>query len=171
MSSSIKPLPRSLEGLSDINGAVVTPDDAPYEQFRTVFYGGIDKRPSAIVRVADVSDIQRVIRVARDRGLELAVRSGGHSVVGYSTTDGGLVIDLREMSKIEIDADARTAWVETGATALQVTKALASHGLAIGFGCGIGRRRRHRTRRRHRIPRSQVWNDDRFDSRRRGRDG
>jgi hypothetical protein len=125
---------RSLENLAKANGRVVTPEDPTYDQTRTVFYGGIDKRPAAIVRVADVADVRRVISIARDEGYELAVRSGGHSVVGHSTTDGGLVIDLRAMSKIDIDTDARTAWVETGATALQVTEALAEHGLVIGFG-------------------------------------
>ena len=124
----------SFDDLAEVKGRVITAEDPTYDQARTVFYGGIDKRPSAIVRVADVADIRRVIAKARDEGYELAVRSGGHSIVGHSTTDGGLVIDLRAMSKIEIDPDARTVWVETGATAIQVTEALAEHGLVIGFG-------------------------------------
>ena len=127
-------LPPSLSSLASIAGRVVTPDDPAYDKTRSVFYGGIDKRPSAIVRVTNVDDVRRVIAAARTEGYELAVRSGGHSIVGHSTTDGGLVIDLREMSKIDIDPDAHTAWVETGATALQVTQALSPHGLAIGFG-------------------------------------
>lgn len=134
MPSSNTPLPRSLQSLAGIKGRVVTPDDSTYDHARAVFYGGIDKRPSAIVRVANVEDVQRVINTARDEGFELAVRSGGHSVVGHSTTEGGLVIDLRDMSAIEIDLPARTAWVGTGATAARVTEALAEHGLAIGFG-------------------------------------
>jgi FAD/FMN-containing dehydrogenase len=133
MTSSTQPRP-SLSNLTEISGRVITPDDPGYDQARTVFYGGIDKRPSAIVRVSSGEDIRRVIALARQEGCELAVRSGGHSVVGHSTTDGGLVIDLRGMSKIDVDPGARTAWVETGATALQVTQALAEHGLAIGFG-------------------------------------
>jgi FAD/FMN-containing dehydrogenase len=120
--------------LAGIEGRVVTPEDPTYDRVRTVFYGDIDKRPSAIVRVSGVGDVRRVIATARNDGYELAVRSGGHSIAGHSTTDRGLVVDLREMSKIEIDANDRTAWVETGATALQVTQALASHGLVIGFG-------------------------------------
>lgn len=134
MPSSTPTARRSLDNLAKVNGRIIAPGDPTYDQARTVFYGGIDKRPAAIVRVADVADVRRVISIARDEGYELAVRSGGHSVVGHSTTDGGLVIDLRAMSKIDIDADARTAWVEAGATALQVTEALAEHGLAIGFG-------------------------------------
>ena len=131
---STNTLPPSLTSLAGIAGRIVTPDDPVYDETRAVFYGGIDKRPSAIVRVANVEDIRRVIETARNEGYELAVRSGGHSISGYSTTDGGLVIDLREMSKVEVDRNARTAWVGTGATASQVTEALAHHGRVIGFG-------------------------------------
>ena len=124
----------SLSPLADMTGRVVTPDDPAYDDTRAVFYGGIDKRPSAIVPVANVDDVRRGIATARARDHELAVRSGGHSICGHSTTDGGLVIDLRDLSKIDIDADRRTAWIEAGATALQVTEALAPYELAIGFG-------------------------------------
>lgn len=127
-------LPPPLTSLADIAGHVVTPDDAAYDRTRAVFYGGIDKHPSAIIRVTNVEDVRRVIATARNEGFELAVRSGGHSIVGHSTTDGGLVIDLREMAKIEVDPAGRTAWIETGATAHQVTEALSKHGLVIGFG-------------------------------------
>jgi hypothetical protein len=134
MSSTVSPIRSSLRKLAGVTGRVVTPDDPDYDATRAVFYGGIDKRPAAIVRVANVDDVRRVIAAARDDGYELAIRSGGHSVVGHSTTEAGLVIDLRDMSRIEVDAEARTAWVGTGATALRVTEALAKHGVAIGFG-------------------------------------
>lgn len=134
MNSPNTTMPQSPRSLANVAGRIVTPGDPAYDQTRAVFYGDIDKRPSAIVRVTGVDDVRRVIAAARKDGLELAVRSGGHSVVGHSTTDGGLVIDLREMCGIEIDATQRTAWVETGATALQVTEALSHHGLVIGFG-------------------------------------
>jgi hypothetical protein len=71
-----------------LNGRVITPDDAGYDEARSVFYGGIDRRPALIVRVADATDVSRVVGLARDGGLELAVRSGGHSGAGHSTTDG-----------------------------------------------------------------------------------
>ena len=131
MTSAAFQSPDTLDG---VTGRVIVPDDPAYDQTRTVFYGGIDKRPAAIVRVANVSDVQRVIEVARACGYELAVRSGGHSIVGHSTTDGGIVIDLRSMSKIEIDEAERTAWVETGANALEFTEATTRHGLVVGFG-------------------------------------
>ncbi len=127
-------LPSPLTPLSQVAGRVVTPDDPDYDKTRAVFYGDIDKRPSAIVRVTSVDDVRRVIATARSEGLELAVRSGGHSISGYGTTDGGLVIDLRDMAKVDVDVAARTAWIETGATAYQVTEALAKHAFVIGFG-------------------------------------
>jgi FAD/FMN-containing dehydrogenase len=134
MTSSTRADRHALGSLAEIKGQIITPDDPAYDRARTVFYGGIDKRPSAIVRVADVDDVRRVIAAARNDGYELAIRSGGHSIAGYSTTEGGLVLDLHDMSSIEIDPQDRTAWVETGATALQVTEALAKHGLVVGFG-------------------------------------
>jgi FAD/FMN-containing dehydrogenase len=89
-----------------------------------------------------VDDVRRVIAVARDEGRELAIRSGGHSIAGHSTTNGGIVLDLRSMARIDIDATNRTAWAETGATALQVTEAAVEAGLVVGFGdsgsVGIG---------------------------------
>jgi FAD/FMN-containing dehydrogenase len=127
-------LPTSLKALETVSGHVITPGDENYDQARAVFYGDINKHPSAVIRVANASDVRIVIDTSKAGGLELAVRSGGHSVAGHSTTDGGLVIDLRDMAKIDIDVEGRTAWVETGATARQVTEALARHGLAIGFG-------------------------------------
>jgi len=134
MSSRSSAIRTSLNRLTGIAGRVITPDEVDYESSRAVFYGGIDKRPAAIVRVANANDVSRVISAARDDGYELAIRSGGHSVVGHSTTEAGLVIDLRDMARIDVDAEARTAWVETGATARQVTEALSKYGVAIGFG-------------------------------------
>lgn len=120
--------------LAELTGRVIGPDDPGYDHARAVFYGGIDKRPSAIIRVEDVADVQQAITAARDGGYELAVRSGGHSIAGHSSTDGGIVIDVRSLDAIEIDPVTRTAWVGTGATAFQVTEAAAKHGLVVGFG-------------------------------------
>src|SRR5262252_3674639 len=80
-----------------LKGRVLTPDDAGYDAARTVFYGGIDHRPAVIVRVADATDVSRVISLARQTGLELAIRSGGHSVAGHGVSDGGIVLDLSDM--------------------------------------------------------------------------
>src|SRR5687768_12379041 len=125
-----------------VSGRVITPDDAEYDEARSVFYGGIDKRPAVIVRVANAEDVSRVVTLARDTGMELAIRSGGHSFAGHSVSDGGIVLDLLGMKGIEIDAEGRTVWAETGLTAGELSNATATHGLAVGFGdtgsVGIG---------------------------------
>jgi FAD/FMN-containing dehydrogenase len=132
-----------IETLRDrIAGRVIEPADPEYEAAHVVMYGGMDKRPAAIVRVANADDVRAVIELARQTGTELAVRSGGHSGAGHSTTEGGIVLDLKDMKVLEIDPIARTAWAETGLTAVELTAAAAEHGLAIGFGdtgsVGIG---------------------------------
>lgn len=127
---------------ASISGRVIAPEDAEYDEARATFYGGIDKRPAAIVRVANATDVARVITLAWETGLELAVRSGGHSFAGHSVSDGGIVLDLSEMKALEIDAEQRTAWAETGLTAGEFTTATSAYGLATGFGdtgsVGIG---------------------------------
>jgi FAD/FMN-containing dehydrogenase len=126
----------------DVDGRVIAPGDPDYDDARAVFYGGFDRRPAAIVRVASDADVARVIAEARETGLELAIRSGGHSLVGHSVTEGGIVLDLSEMQALEIDAESRTAWAESGVTAGMYSEAAAEHGLATGFGdapsVGIG---------------------------------
>jgi FAD/FMN-containing dehydrogenase len=125
-----------------LNGRVISPEDAAYDTVRAVFYGARSRRPALIVRVADATDVSHIVSLARERGLELAVRSGGHSLAGHSTTDGGIMIDLSDMKGLEIDVAGRTAWAETGLTAGEYTAAAGAHGLATGFGdtgsVGIG---------------------------------
>lgn len=126
----------------EFNGPVIAPGDPGYDQARTVFYGGVDRRPAVIVKVANAGEVARVIHLARQTGLELAVRSGGHSSVGHSVTEGGIVLDLSNMKDFQIDVESRTVWAESGFTAGEFTTAAAAHGLAIGFGdtgsVGIG---------------------------------
>jgi FAD/FMN-containing dehydrogenase len=126
-----------------LTGRVITPDDAAYDQARAVFYGGFgERRPAVIVRAADAADVARVVSLARATGLELAVRSGGHSIAGHGTSDGGIVLDLGAMRALDIDVEGRTAWAETGLTAGAYTTAAGAYGLATGFGdtasVGIG---------------------------------
>jgi FAD/FMN-containing dehydrogenase len=126
----------------ELNNRVVAPGDPEYDHARTLFYGGFDRHPAVIVMAADAADVARVIELARETGLQLAVRSGGHSVPGHSTTEGGIVLDLRDMNSLELDLDSRTAWAETGLTTGRYTDAAAEHGLATPFGdtgsVGIG---------------------------------
>jgi FAD/FMN-containing dehydrogenase len=127
---------------SRLQGRVIAPGDAGYDEARTPFYGGIDRHPAAIVRVANEADVARVVSLARESGLELAVRSGGHSNAGHSVSEGGIVLDLGDMKDLQIDVEGRTAWAETGLTAGEYTAAAGGHGLATGFGdtgsVGIG---------------------------------
>jgi FAD/FMN-containing dehydrogenase len=124
------------------DGRVIAPDDPGYDQARALFYGGWDRRPGAIVRPSNAAEVAQVVTMARDLGLELAVRGGGHSNAGHSTTDGGLVLDLSGMTALDIDLEERTASAQTGLTAGAYTAAAAAHGLATGFGdtgsVGIG---------------------------------
>ncbi|HZW03967.1 MAG TPA: FAD-dependent oxidoreductase, partial [Anaerolineaceae bacterium] len=125
-----------------IKGRVVTPDEPGYDDLRAVYFSNFDSRPAAVVRTVDAEDISQVISLARQAGVELAVRSGGHSVAGHSLTEGGLVIDLREMKKLEIDPQGHTAWAETGLSTGEYTSETGLFGLASGFGdtgsVGIG---------------------------------
>jgi FAD/FMN-containing dehydrogenase len=127
---------------SQLKGELVTPEDPGYDEARQVFFKGVDRRPLAVARVAGADDVAAVVNAARDGGLELAVRSGGHSRAGYGTCDAGLVIDLSGMKALDIDADAKTAWVETGITAGEYTNATGECGLVTGLGdsgsVGIG---------------------------------
>ena len=134
---------QALEKLrSRIRGRMIRPQDSAYDDARRVFVGGIDRRPSLIVRVADSDDVARVVDVVREAGLELAIRSGGHSGAGHSVSDGGVVIDLRDMRALTIQAEEGTAWAETGLTAGEYSDAAQAYGLATGFGdtgsVGIG---------------------------------
>jgi len=124
------------------DGPVISPEDAEYDAARTVFYGGFDLRPALIVRAAGDDDVARVVSLAGESGLELAVRSGGHSLVRHGVSNGGIVLDLSRMNGMDIDVEGRTAWAQTGLTARDYTNAAGAHGLATGFGdtgsVGIG---------------------------------
>jgi FAD/FMN-containing dehydrogenase len=117
-----------------VDGRVITPDDPGYDQARTIFYGGFERRPAAIVRPADATQVAQVVNLARDGGHELAVRGGGHSTVGHSLTEGGIVLDLSELTAIEVDPEARTARAQAGLTTGAYTAAAQAHGLVTGFG-------------------------------------
>ena len=127
---------------SRLDGRVTVPGDAGYDQARKVFYGKWDRRPAAVVRPAGAEEVARVVTLAAESGTELAVRSGGHSLAGHSTSDGGIVLDLGELTAIDLDLEGRTAWAQTGLTAGAYTEAVGAHGLVTGFGdtgsVGIG---------------------------------
>jgi FAD/FMN-containing dehydrogenase len=143
LSTALATLTLSMPRLRTVfDGRVIAPSDADYDEARTVFYGSIDRHPALIVRVRNARDVARVVSLARENGLELAVRSGGHSPAGHGVTEGGIVLDLSEMKALELDVERRTAWAETGMTAGEYTSATGARGLATGFGdagsVGIG---------------------------------
>ncbi|HEX7172186.1 MAG TPA: FAD-binding oxidoreductase, partial [Candidatus Limnocylindria bacterium] len=117
-----------------LRGTLVLPTDATYLAMAGVWNTAFQGRPAAIVRVADAQDVAASIAYACRNDLEIAVRSGGHSLAGHSTGDGVLVIDTRELRGLHVDLDAGTAWVGAGLTAGEVTDALSEHGMAIPFG-------------------------------------
>jgi FAD binding domain/Berberine and berberine like len=127
---------------SRFKGQVLMPDSPEYAQARTIFPGGFEQRPAVIIRVADAEDVKGVVCLAQETGLELAIRSGGHNLSGYSLTEGGIVLDLRNMKALHIDPMGRAAWAETGLTTGEYTTAADKYDLATGFGdaatVGIG---------------------------------
>jgi FAD/FMN-containing dehydrogenase len=125
-----------------MTGSVVLPGDASFDAAREVHNSRFDRTPVIVVRAADAEDVARTVRLAAATGLELAVRSGGHSLAGYGTSEGGIVLDLSAMKGLLIDAENRMAWAQPGLTAGEITNAAAAHGLAVPFGdtasVGIG---------------------------------
>jgi FAD/FMN-containing dehydrogenase len=115
-------------------GSLLRPGDPGYEEARRVHNGMIDKRPAAIVRCRNASDVVEAVRLGRERELELSIRGGGHNVAGTAVTDGGLMIDLAELRGVRVDASARRAQVLGGATWGDVDKATQTHGLAVTGG-------------------------------------
>ena len=127
---------------TSITGRVIAPGDTAYDETRMPFMGGLDRHPAVIIFPSDTSDVARAIALARETGLPLAIRSGGHSSAGHCTVDDGIVLDLRDLKSLEVNATDRTAWAQTGLTAVEYSSGVGAHGLATGFGdtgsVGIG---------------------------------
>jgi FAD/FMN-containing dehydrogenase len=119
---------------SSIGGEVITPDDPAYEEARLVWNGMIDRRPALVVRPSSSDDVVAALAIAREHDLLVSVRCGGHSTPGYSSCDGGMVIDMRPMNRVEVDADAQSARVQGGAVWAELDAATQEHGLAVTGG-------------------------------------
>jgi FAD/FMN-containing dehydrogenase len=143
------------ESLADLGrsvaGAVIGPADGGYDVLRRCFNALVDRRPAVIVRCFGAADVATALDFARSQGLEVAVRGGGHNLAGHCVLDGGLVIDLSMMRRVDVDADARIAVAQGGATWLDFDTATQTHGLVtpggvvgstgvagLTFGGGIG---------------------------------
>jgi FAD/FMN-containing dehydrogenase len=123
-----------VQALRGISGSVLTPTDDGYDEARRVHNGLIDRRPAVIVRCHGASDVTAALRFARDSGLDISVRGGGHNVAGRCVADDAVMIDLSEMRGITVDADARTLRAEGGCTWAELNGAAAEHGLAVTGG-------------------------------------
>ncbi len=119
---------------AQVEGQVVTPDDADYDRARRVYNAMIDRRPLAVVRCVGAADVGAAVRYAAAAGVPLAVRGGGHSVPGFGTVDGGVVADLGGMREVTVDPGRRLAIADGGATWNDVNAATAAHGLATTGG-------------------------------------
>ena len=113
-----------------VHGRVITPGDDGYDEARRVFNAMIDRRPAAIVQASSAADVVAAVNYARDAGLDLAIRGGGHSVPGFGTVDDGVVIDLSGMRTVAVDPAKRRARAAGGATWADFNAATAAHGLA-----------------------------------------
>jgi hypothetical protein len=119
---------------SRITGRLITPEAPEYETARLVFNRAFNRRPALIVRCASASDVGHVLEFAQSQKLPLVVRGGGHNRAGFGVCDGGVVIDLSEMSRVEVDAEKRTARAEAGSLVRDMDKATQRFGLATTLG-------------------------------------
>jgi FAD/FMN-containing dehydrogenase len=119
---------------SEVRGTVLRPGSPGYDEARRVYNGMIDRRPAVIVRCAHVDDVVAGIGFGRQNGLVVAVRGGGHNVAGNAVCDGGLVIDLSEMRRVDVEPARRRATCEGGATWAEFDSTTQAHGLGLPGG-------------------------------------
>jgi FAD/FMN-containing dehydrogenase len=126
---------QTVEGLREsVRGEVIVPQDESYDEARKVFNAMIDRRPAVVVRCAGTDDVVAAVNFARENGLDLAVRGGGHSVPGFGTADDAVVVDLSGMRDVQVDPARRTARSQGGATWGDFNDATHAHGLATTGG-------------------------------------
>lgn len=135
-SKTTTPIPAAaLEALrGGLRGGLCLPGEPGYDDARAIWNAMIDRRPAAIVRALGAADVMLAVRVARDNGLTLAVRGGGHNIAGNAVCDGGLMLDLSPMKSVRIDPVAKTARVEPGVTLREFDHEAQAFGLATPLG-------------------------------------
>ena len=134
MSTTVSPAQAARLELPDFQGQLIGPKDGDYEQARAVFNAMIDRHPALMAHCASVEDVSRAIGFAREHGLPLAVRGGGHNGAGLGTCNDGVVVDLSLIKQIQVDPQARTVRVGGGCTWGEVDRATGEHGLATPSG-------------------------------------
>ena len=120
--------------LEQARGRVITAGDEDYDGARAVHNGMFDKRPLAVLRAEQVADVMLGVNFARETGLDLSIRDGGHSAPGFGTNDGGLVIDMSAMRSVRVDPRNKTARVDAGTTWGDLNHATHAFGLATTGG-------------------------------------
>jgi FAD/FMN-containing dehydrogenase len=119
---------------ASVQGAVLGPAETGYEEARRIWNGMIDRHPALIVRCAGPEDVAAVVRFARERGLPLSVRGGGHNVAGHAVCEGGIVIDLSALNTVRVDPQRGTVRAGGGALLGDVDRATQEHRLAVPMG-------------------------------------
>jgi FAD/FMN-containing dehydrogenase len=132
-----------LEGLREaVAGPVFAPGDNGYDLARTVWNAGVDRRPAAIVGCTSAEDVAAAVLFATERGWDIAIRGGAHSIPGHSVCDGGMMIELSRMNQVVVDPEAKIARVQGGALLSDLDAATQAHGLAVPVGAightGVG---------------------------------
>jgi FAD/FMN-containing dehydrogenase len=117
-----------------VKGQIVLPGDPNYNEVREIWNAMIDRRPAVIIQCAEADDVPHAISYARDNGLEISIRGGGHNIAGSALCNNGLMIDFSNMTAVKVDAQKRRAYVEPGATLGDFDKAIQAHGLATPVG-------------------------------------
>jgi len=115
-------------------GEIIEPGDAGYDQARIVWNAIVDRHPALVVRPTSVDDVVSAIQFAHDKDLVVAVRGGAHSVAGFSTCDGGMVIDLSGMRAVAVDPNRKRATAQGGAHLSKLDKSAQAHGLVCPVG-------------------------------------
>jgi len=119
---------------NNVKGQIVLPDDPNYDKAREIWNAMIDRRPAVIVQCSEADDVLHAISYARENGLEISIRGGGHNIAGSALCDNGVVIDFSNMKTVSVDAQKRRVYVEPGATLGDFDKAVQAHGLATPVG-------------------------------------
>ena len=117
-----------------VKGEIVLPGDPNYNEVREIWNAMIDRRPAVIVQCAEADDVPHAISYARDNGLEISIRGGGHNIAGSALCNNGVMIDLSNMTAVKVDVQKKRAYVEPGATLGDFDKAIQAHGLATPVG-------------------------------------
>jgi hypothetical protein len=124
----------AIPGIPGFRGRLIRAGDADYDTARALWNGAVDRRPRLIARCIGSADVAAAVRFAREHGLEMAVRGGGHNVAGTASCDDGIVLDLSAMRAVRVEPAERRAWVQGGALWGDVDQETQGHGLATTGG-------------------------------------